>query len=92
MQRCSLCAAAAKTDSQQLASVLQKQSQTNGLVWQFCVRVMPAQVSAFGSDTQTDGGDVWSVEWDTKSKHWKQDAKVRRPVQGQLPHDMQHVL
>jgi hypothetical protein len=35
------------------------------------------QVSAFGSDSQTDGGDVWAVEWDTKSKHWKQDAKVR---------------
>ncbi|KAF6265440.1 MIR motif-containing protein [Scenedesmus sp. NREL 46B-D3] len=35
------------------------------------------EVSAFGSDTQSDGGDVWSVEWDTKSKHWKQDAKVR---------------
>lgn len=35
------------------------------------------EVSAFGSDTQTDGGDVWSVEWDTKSKHWKQDAKIR---------------
>lgn len=34
------------------------------------------QVSAFGSDTQSDGGDVWTVDWDGKAKYWKQDAKV----------------
>lgn len=34
------------------------------------------QISAFGDDSSSDGGDVWSVEWDTKAKHWKQDAKV----------------
>lgn len=34
------------------------------------------QVSAFGSDTETDGGDVWTVEWDSKYKSWKQDQKV----------------
>lgn len=48
------------------------------------------QVSAFGSDTQTDGGDVWSIEWDTKSKHWKQDAKVGS--RGQRQHTHAHVL
>eukprot|EP00775_Hariotina_reticulata_P011573 gene11573-11717_t len=35
------------------------------------------EVSAFGSDTKSDGGDVWLIEWESKSKHWKQDAKVR---------------
>lgn len=35
------------------------------------------EVSAFGSDNETDGGDVWSVEWDGKVKIWKQDLKVR---------------
>lgn len=35
------------------------------------------EVSAYGSDTSSDGGDVWTVEWDSKAKHWKQDAKVR---------------
>lgn len=34
------------------------------------------QISAFGDDSSSDGGDVWMVEWDTKAKHWKQDAKV----------------
>ncbi len=34
------------------------------------------QVSAFGDDTRSDGGDVWKVEWDGKAKYWKQDAKV----------------
>ena len=36
------------------------------------------EVSAFGSDGQSDTGDVWAVEWDGKAKYWKQDAKVRR--------------
>lgn len=40
--------------------------------------LLDMQVSAFGSDQATDGGDVWIVEWDTKAKHWKQDAKVGR--------------
>jgi hypothetical protein len=34
------------------------------------------QISAFGDDTRSDGGDVWLIEWDGKAKHWKQDAKV----------------
>lgn len=34
------------------------------------------EVSAFGSDTQSDGGDNWIVDWDTKAKYWKQDTKV----------------
>jgi dolichyl-phosphate-mannose--protein O-mannosyl transferase len=34
------------------------------------------QVSAFGSDAQSDGGDVWRVDWDAKAKYWKQDNKV----------------
>ncbi|KAG2495064.1 hypothetical protein HYH03_006675 [Edaphochlamys debaryana] len=35
------------------------------------------EVSAFGSDTQTDGGDNWTVEWDGKGKLWKQNTKAR---------------
>ncbi|KXZ49241.1 hypothetical protein GPECTOR_22g833 [Gonium pectorale] len=35
------------------------------------------EVSAFGSDTQSDGGDVWTLEWDGKGKVWKQNTKVR---------------
>mmetsp|Transcript_40117 Transcript_40117/g.89039 ORF Transcript_40117/g.89039 Transcript_40117/m.89039 type:complete len:226 (+) Transcript_40117:135-812(+) len=35
------------------------------------------EVSAFGSDGDSDGGDVWLVEWDGKSKVWRQDTKVR---------------
>ncbi|EFJ49609.1 hypothetical protein VOLCADRAFT_80513 [Volvox carteri f. nagariensis] len=35
------------------------------------------EVSAFGSDTQSDGGDVWTLEWDGKGKIWKQNTKVR---------------
>ncbi|KAI8466834.1 MAG: MIR motif-containing protein [Monoraphidium minutum] len=34
------------------------------------------EVSAFGSDTQSDGGDVWTIDWDGKAKYWKQDTKV----------------
>lgn len=35
------------------------------------------EVSAFGSDSQTDGGDVWTLEWDGKGKFWRQSTKVR---------------
>lgn len=35
------------------------------------------EVSAFGDDENSDSGDVWIVEWDTKGKVWKQDTKVR---------------
>lgn len=35
------------------------------------------EVSAFGSDTESDGADVWAVEWDSKHKQWRQDVKVR---------------
>lgn len=35
------------------------------------------EVSAFGSDTQSDGGDVWSLEWDGKGKFWRQNTKAR---------------
>lgn len=34
------------------------------------------EVSAFGGDSQSDGGDVWVIEWDGKAKFWKQDSKV----------------
>ncbi|KAJ9507700.1 hypothetical protein QJQ45_019127 [Haematococcus lacustris] len=34
------------------------------------------EVSAFGSDNESDTGDVWTVEWDGKHKTWKQDIKV----------------
>jgi hypothetical protein len=36
----------------------------------------PAQISCFGDDIQTDGGDVWTVEWDGKAKFWRQEQKV----------------
>jgi hypothetical protein len=40
--------------------------------------VLPvAQVSCFGDDNQSDGGDVWIIEWDGKAKFWRQDQKVR---------------
>ncbi|PNW73764.1 hypothetical protein CHLRE_13g571750v5 [Chlamydomonas reinhardtii] len=35
------------------------------------------EVSAFGTDTQTDGGDNWVLEWEGKGKLWKQNTKVR---------------
>jgi hypothetical protein len=34
------------------------------------------QVSAYGDDRSSDGGDVWILDWDTKGKIWKQDTKV----------------
>jgi hypothetical protein len=40
-----------------------------------CARVV-WQVSAYGSDDSSDGGDVWIVDWDTTGKVWKQDTKV----------------
>lgn len=42
------------------------------------------QISAFGDDTRSDGGDVWMIEWDGKAKHWKQDAKVGQGVHCRL--------
>jgi len=35
------------------------------------------EVSAYGSDSDSDGGDVWIIEWESKAKMWKQDGKVR---------------
>ncbi|KAG1660335.1 hypothetical protein FOA52_014388 [Chlamydomonas sp. UWO 241] len=35
------------------------------------------EVSAYGSDDSSDGGDVWIVDWDTTGKVWKQDTKVK---------------
>ena len=35
------------------------------------------EVSCFGSDTQSDTGDVWIVEWDGSEKFWEQDMGVR---------------
>mmetsp|Transcript_16465 Transcript_16465/g.28227 ORF Transcript_16465/g.28227 Transcript_16465/m.28227 type:complete len:227 (+) Transcript_16465:54-734(+) len=50
------------------------------------------EVSAFGTESQTDGGDLWDVQWESKSKVWKQDTKVRlhhRDTGGYLhSHDM----
>ena len=37
---------------------------------------LPPQVSAFGSDTNSDGGDVWAINWNTQEKVWSQDTKV----------------
>ncbi|GAX86581.1 hypothetical protein CEUSTIGMA_g13989.t1 [Chlamydomonas eustigma] len=34
------------------------------------------EVSAYGSDNESDGGDVWFLEWESKAKVWKQDGKV----------------
>lgn len=39
-----------------------------------------AQVSAYGSDSQTDGGDLWTLEWDGKGKFWRQNTKVSAVV------------
>ncbi|GFH09973.1 uncharacterized protein HaLaN_05208, partial [Haematococcus lacustris] len=42
------------------------------------------EVSAFGSDNESDTGDVWTVEWDGKHKTWKQDMKrFGNPIAGQ---------
>lgn len=46
---------------------------------------MDMQVSAFGSDTQSDGGDVWLIEWDGKGKIWKQNTKVIRLPYRRVP-------
>mmetsp|Transcript_9244 Transcript_9244/g.28132 ORF Transcript_9244/g.28132 Transcript_9244/m.28132 type:complete len:227 (+) Transcript_9244:125-805(+) len=35
------------------------------------------EVSAFGSDDSTDGGDIWIISWGTTGKIWKQDTKVK---------------
>eukprot|EP00197_Chlamydomonas_leiostraca_P011332 CAMPEP_0202866864 /NCGR_PEP_ID=MMETSP1391-20130828/8401_1 /ASSEMBLY_ACC=CAM_ASM_000867 /TAXON_ID=1034604 /ORGANISM="Chlamydomonas leiostraca, Strain SAG 11-49" /LENGTH=235 /DNA_ID=CAMNT_0049546851 /DNA_START=51 /DNA_END=758 /DNA_ORIENTATION=+ len=35
------------------------------------------EVSAFGSESQTDGGDIWSVEWEGKHRVWRQETKIR---------------
>jgi len=35
------------------------------------------EVSAYGSDSESDGGDVWVLDWESKAKIWKQDGKVR---------------
>ena len=35
------------------------------------------QVSAFGSDEQSDEGDIWQVDWDKAGSTWLRDQKVR---------------
>ena len=40
------------------------------------------EVSAYGSDQESDGGDVWMVEWESKAKIWKQDGKVSSQGEG----------
>ena len=35
------------------------------------------EVSCFGSDTESDTGDVWVIEWDGKHDFWERDAAVR---------------
>ena len=35
------------------------------------------QISCFGSDHESDTGDVWVVEWDGKAKLWERDLAVR---------------
>ena len=39
--------------------------------------VIGVQVSAFGAEHQSDQGDIWRVEWDSKSKAWLRDMSVR---------------
>lgn len=43
-------------------------------------RLLPAarwvQVSAFGDDDHSDGGDAWVIDWDAKDPTWQQDTKV----------------
>lgn len=35
------------------------------------------EVSCFGGEEESDTGDHWVVDWDSKGKYWKQDTKVR---------------
>ncbi|GMH32212.1 hypothetical protein BSKO_00046 [Bryopsis sp. KO-2023] len=35
------------------------------------------EVSAFGGDDESDTGDVWTIEWDSRNKSWERDTKVR---------------
>ena len=35
------------------------------------------QVSCFGSNEQSDDGDVWRVTWEGSGSSWLQDIKVR---------------
>mmetsp|Transcript_1583 Transcript_1583/g.3611 ORF Transcript_1583/g.3611 Transcript_1583/m.3611 type:complete len:179 (-) Transcript_1583:127-663(-) len=35
------------------------------------------EVSCFGSDEQSDEGDLWKVDWDGNAKHWMKDTQVR---------------
>ena len=34
------------------------------------------QVSCFGSNEQSDDGDVWKVTWESSGSSWLQDMKV----------------
>jgi hypothetical protein len=45
------------------------------------------QVSGYGNDMSSDGGDVWIIEWEGKGKLWKQDKKVRSylPLSSSIP-------
>lgn len=41
------------------------------------------EVSCFGSDSETDAGDIWQIEWDDKSKIWLRDGAVRCELEHQ---------
>eukprot|EP00803_Ostreobium_quekettii_P001417 evm.model.scf_1341EXC.2 EVM.evm.TU.scf_1341EXC.2 scf_1341EXC:14577-16170(-) len=34
------------------------------------------EISAFGGDGDSDGGDEWMIEWDDRKKFWMRDMKV----------------
>lgn len=34
-------------------------------------------MSCFGSNEDSDAGDVWEVQWDSNAEHWERDATVR---------------
>lgn len=35
------------------------------------------EVSCFGSNEESDSGDVWVIEWDDKSKEWERDMSIK---------------
>jgi hypothetical protein len=43
-----------------------------------------SQVSAFGGDNDSDGGDLWAIDWDSKDMQWEQDTKASEQVKAVL--------
>lgn len=44
---------------------------------EYLALVVGLQVSAYGSPTQSDEGDIWVLEWDTAFKQWVRDQRIR---------------